>query len=280
MRWTLRFGVMTSVVCTVSASPAALAQVRRSDTRARPKTEVIITNIDAIKSAPAEARLDLKRAFLEQCSQQLRPILNAEYQFIRSACAMTEEQRKKVASDGERVLRRSAQRFVEVRRNGLSAANPPDPRRWIEEGLSVSVKAHLSPEQTARYEAEIQKRDDDRKRIAILNTVALIDQWVVLTADQRERLIRTLSLNWQRAWCPTLEIFQHINAPPDAVSDEYIASVLDDDQLKTWKRVLTRSAVFWNGDSFMANLLAGDNPLEDEALRAAQKSRWDTEERK
>ena len=297
MRWTFRFAVAIGVACIVPASTIALAQAQKADNDAPRKAnqamEQFIRKNQAagIRNAPAQRIVVNLNAQRDQAIQQLRPILNSEYQLIQSVCAPTAEQRKQLARAGERALQDTAQQFAEMRRTGVrimlikpgQEANPSsvsDPRRRIQEGLLASVKAHCSPEQVARYEAESARRDQERKRIAILNIVSRVDQAVILSADQRDRLIRTLSVNWNDAWCPALEIFQYTNAYPPAIPEECIALVLDDEQLKIWQGLPKNMIMAWNGTSFMANMLAGENPLEDDALREAKQAVRDREEKK
>jgi hypothetical protein len=293
MRWTFRFAVAIGVACTVLASTVAPAQVRKPNVNTRQKAaqqvEVFKKEVmGELRALPAQRIVVNLNAQRDQSIQLLRPILNAEYQLICSVCAPRAEQRKQLAHDGERALRDTAQAYAEMRRSGVrvvlnrvQVANNSsvfDPRRMIHEKLLASLKAHCSPDDVARYEAEVAKREKDRKRIAILNLVARIDQEVILSTDQRDRLTRTLSLNWNDAWSPALELFQYNNTYPPSIPEDCIALVLDDEQLKIWRGVRKSTMMVWNGSSFMANMLAGDNPLEDDALREAQKAAQDPPE--
>ena len=55
------------------------------------------------------------------------------------------------------------------------------------EALAKSVRAHLSPDQAARYQKEIDERAAAHKQAVVLNLVVMVDRALVLTSEQRVR---------------------------------------------------------------------------------------------
>src|SRR4051794_21994129 len=55
-----------------------------------------------------------------------------------------------------------------------------DPRRDMAKAIAEAAKATLSAEQVARFQKELDARDAARKRLAILNLVAMTDRALLL----------------------------------------------------------------------------------------------------
>jgi hypothetical protein len=118
---------------------------------------------------------------------------------MRLVCQPTKPQYEKIAADGETALKATIHKFAGTWRRAMPDGQP-EPRTLIAEGLLGSVRATLSPEQAARYQKELDQRRAARKRLAVLNLVCKVDQLLVLTAEQREKLGEILKENWNETW--------------------------------------------------------------------------------
>jgi hypothetical protein len=62
-----------------------------------------------------------------------------------------------------------------------------------------------------------------------------LDQDLVLTAKQREKLTESLSSNWQDAWGQSLEMWIHNIQFMPAIPDKYVVRLLNKTQQTVWR---------------------------------------------
>ena len=127
----------------------------------------------------------------------------------------------------------------------------------------------LSHDQESRYKAELEKRAASRKQVVIDNLVAKLDGDLVLTSEQRTRLVEALSANWKDAWGQSLQMLMNIDSFFPNIPDQVVAPILTDNQKEVWRRIPKNSNVFW-GFSFGGGIVEND-PLDDPELAEAQK---------
>jgi hypothetical protein len=210
---------------------------------------------DAAVPAPkADAQRD---AQVQQWIQQFRPMLHLELQLVRTACKLTKEQRIAITRDGEQALKDTAKQYAEMQNKVRvlrfgAQAEPADPRKRIQEGLMKAVKAHLSPDQIARYQDEFEKRTAHRKQVAIRNLIVLLDQNLVLSAEQRDKISESLSLNWDDSWCQSLDIFLNGNPFCPDLPEKFVVPFLTETQKKAWHGTPKNQLGGWGGFGFMA----------------------------
>lgn len=211
---------------------------------------------------------------VQQFTQQFRPILRAELHLVRTACELTEEQRKQVARKGEGILKDAATKYAESQqkmmqpRRAGQAVSLPDPRALIQEGILASLKTHLPPEQLARYQEEIDERAVNRKQLAVQNLVAKLDQDLVLSAEQRDRLGESLSSTWNDAWGQSLQMFMNIDQFFPNIPDKYVLPILNETQKKVWRNIPKTQANFWGGFGMFGGMMLEDMAGADEARKA------------
>src|SRR5579864_1669242 len=129
-----------------------------------------------------------------------------ELHFVRKICHPTKEQMRPIKEELERYVKERSGDFVNMRRVRVRleqrrrvpqvAGSISDTNSLIQDKLTALVESHLSHEQASRYRSEVEKRSADRRRICVLNLVAILDRELCLTAKQRERLSSVLSTNW------------------------------------------------------------------------------------
>jgi hypothetical protein len=127
----------------------------------------------------------------------------------------------------------------------------------------------LSHDQQSRYKVELEKRAASRKQVVIDNLVAKLDGDLVLSSEQRTRLVEALSANWKDAWGQSLQMLMNIDSFFPNIPDQVVAPILTDNQKEIWRRIPKNSNVFW-GFSFGGGIVEND-PLDDPELAEAQK---------
>ena len=205
--------------------------------------------------------------------QQFRPMFRAEYYFIRNTCGLNTDQRKQLARLGETAVKAAARQFVEAQQKMMrggrrSGTDYPDPRKLVEQELTRVMSSLLSHDQESRYKAELEKRAASRKQVVIDNLVAKLDGDLVLTSEQRTRLVEALSANWKDAWGQSLEMLMNIDSFFPNIPDQVVAPILTDNQKEVWRRIPKNSNVFW-GFSFGGGIVEND-PLDDPELAEAR----------
>ena len=70
-------------------------------------------------------------------------------------------------------------------------------RLQVQRLLAPLVESKLRPEQAQRHRQECDKRAESRKRTVVLNLIAALDERLVLTAEQRARLVHSLSAKYR-----------------------------------------------------------------------------------
>jgi hypothetical protein len=245
---------------------AATASVKRQGAMMQAKKAVAVMQ----PAAPVAFAVNMGGQ-LQQMMMQTRPILRAEFHVIRAACQPTPEQRKAIARAGEQALRDATKSYVESMRRPMTPAQRAanDPRRLIEQGLVKALESHLSPDQVARYQAELTKRAAARKRLALRNLVARLDHDLFLSPDQRDKISDSLSTRWDDSWVQSIQMFMNNNNYLPQIPDPCVAPFLNDSQVKIWKTI-PKYQVFFGGFEFMGGVMMNNDPLEDEELREAR----------
>ena len=187
-----------------------------------------------------EAQIDAQvQQWIPQFTQQYRPILTTELNFIRQVCDLTPEQRPKIKTAGEASLKEAALKMAELQggqmRGGFRARNEqPDPQRTIRESIAKVLQETLTPEQMAKYKAEATQRAALRKRAAIRCVVARLDGTLCLTADQRDKINQSITAGWQDKWEQWLMLSAYGDQYFPMVPDQLVATHLDADQKSVW----------------------------------------------
>jgi hypothetical protein len=206
----------------------------------------------------------------QQHVQALRPLLQAELSFLKRVCNPTDEQLRRLREEGDRHLPDAAAAYIigfrrewfraaegggieivesqadfRVAGEGflVSTSSALDPWKVFRDGMAASAKAHVSPEQAERYREESEKREAGRKQAVIHCLVAELDQELILSAAQRDKLCESLSSNWNEQWRRYL---QGGPMPLRLIPDQQIVPYLEDAQrvrLQALRSSSTYSAV-------------------------------------
>jgi hypothetical protein len=177
---------------------------------------------------------------VEQMTEHFRPYLRVEYHFLRTVCALTLEQRTRIARAAQREYKDAVAQYLQLRRpQGFRRAGQapqalPDPRTSIRAALARAAEPHLNPEQAARYRQEIALRAEARKQMVIRCFVLRLDQELILSAEQRARITERLTSAWDKTWFLSDEMLLEIDRYMSRIPAHLFLSVLNDDQTKVW----------------------------------------------
>jgi hypothetical protein len=209
-----------------------------------------------------------RKAMVEQWSGQFRPILQVEYQFLRAACAPTKEQRRPIARAGQEALKVAAEKFADwqLHRNrvvGGRVERPaqPDVHKIIQEAMAAAAEVHLSPGQRQRYRHEVEARTAERKQGALLNLVSKLDQCLVLSVEQRDKLMESLSSHWDDGWTQELQISSLDDPYFPVIADQHVVPFLNGPQREVWAGAQKVTRVSYG---FINGMMMDDGPLDDE----------------
>ena len=202
-------------------------------------------------------------AMVRQFSDQFRPFLTEELGFVRLVCSdLSKEQRPKIKSAGDASLKQAAKQMAQFQ-NGANRgiANQvrtmPEPRKMIREAVAKALKETLTAEQMERYSREAATRKEDRKLAAILCVVSRLDGSLSLAADQREKIVDSISSHWEDTW----EQWLMMNAYPEQyfpeMPEKYVTPFLNADQKSVWNGMQKINFGPWWGGGM------GQNPPND-----------------
>jgi hypothetical protein len=188
-------------------------------------------------AAEVEANVD---NLMQQFLPQFRQLLKIELVLMNRICRPDKEQGKRLQQAGDKSLKEAAKSFAEAQKKMMQGqwrhdSVQPDPRKIIREGLLKAAQQHLPPEQATRYQGELEKRKAHLKHVTIQNLVAKLDENLVLTAEQREKLTESLSRAWRDEWERMLGMFMNGNQYLPNVADGAVTAVLNETQKQLWR---------------------------------------------
>lgn len=193
--------------------------------------------------------------WIPQFTQQYRPILMTELNFIRQMCDLKPEQRPKIKAVGEASVKEAVRRLAEQQGRAVRGVNfvereaaPADPRRFILDAVAKALKETLTEEQMAKYSDESAKRTALRKRAAMQSAMALLDDNLCLTGEQRDKIIESVSAKWQTEWESWLMLSRSGGQYFPTIPDDLIVPHLNVEQKSVWSGFQKVNFGFWSGD--------------------------------
>jgi hypothetical protein len=179
----------------------------------------------------------------QRFGKQLRGLFKAELIFLKDVAAPTKEQLDKICAGGAPSIKNAIQQIA-LSRLGRGADPSLNPPRDMVRAIAQAAKELLSAEQFARYQKELDARAAARKRLTILNLVAMTDHVLRLRPDQRDKLTEVLTANWDPAWDQPRRFMygggQYFPRMPDAK----ILPLLTEPQKGVWENVPKGSVDF------------------------------------
>jgi hypothetical protein len=230
----------------------------RGEERPEPKAEVRKVEVPAGVKPGGDAE---KEARIEEVTRHLRPTLLAELRSTRVACDLNDDQVGRIAREAGRLLEKTAHEVVGEEQVGGQKGSPnssdsPGPCQRIQQGMAPIVKAHVSPQQWARYQEEGKRRAAHRKQTAIRNLLVKLDRSLALTAEQRARIGEALGAHWNPAWCSPEVFFDKRDSFPN-LPDSAIIPFLTPIQREVWKKLEKQEEPVWDMTDIAAELMQG-----------------------
>jgi hypothetical protein len=207
---------------------------------------------------------------IQQFTNQARPLLRAELVFARNVCQLKRDELRKVNQDAQQMLDEMVSKLVDAQfqpRRPVQAKgrviNNLDAQQLLSDGVVEVMKRDLTAEQWSIYEAERQKRDENRKRITIRYFVDAIDREIYLSPEQRDRLESTFEANWESTWGLYLENHLYGNRYFPMTIDRLVTPVLSDAQKKVWQGV-QKVGAYWGFAAMLGGFANDPDSLEIE----------------
>jgi hypothetical protein len=211
-----------------------------------------------------QANIDM---LAQQWEPRLRPMLRAEYRFMRTVCEPTKEQRLPIVRRSGGFLKETAKALAASQINPQPGGrSSPNYRSVLVEHLASAAKEHLTAEQYQKYRKELDARTADEKQAAIMNLVARLDQNLSLSGEQREKIGAALGEKWDESWSQNLEMFMRLaDQYVPSIPDDRIVPFLDPTQRQLWSGLQKIGSINF-GFSFALNGVPGndDGPLDDD----------------
>jgi hypothetical protein len=192
----------------------------------------------------------------QQFRAQFEPLLKVELSFANRVCKLSDDQRRNLIGKCNAWLtkfirdyaKQGGQPMVQGAWFGGGRPQLADPRESVQKGVAKIIKAELPKEQTAVYVEETKKRADFSQQVSVDNLVARIDNELILSPEQREKISKSLFDHWDKAWAPQLEMFMHGMDMWPNVPDQWIRPHLTATQQVAWGRLHKQHGnVFFGG---------------------------------
>ena len=241
---------------------AALAE--KLEREKKEKKAAAETDADKAKKDAEAAEL---KAILPQFEMQVRPLIRARYNFLRAIANPTKEQRAKLVAGAEEIQKAVVKVFAELQlkmQRGMWDGNSkyPNGQQLVSERFNTLAKECLDPEQLERYSKEIAKKEEIHKTICVKNLVAMIDQQLILSPEQREKLAADLTKKWDKNWVTSLEVFMYGEQFMPPLPDDVVLTHLNTSQKEVWKATPRNGGNIWGGFGFMWGNQADSGPLD------------------
>lgn len=183
--------------------------------------------------------------------KQFRPhftrLVIPELSFINRTCDLNLEQRQKIKAASDKCLDAAVRKYAMAQRGttaGRTGRTRPvvlDPNELLHATLATVLKDTLRPDQQAAYDGELTKRAAYRQQVVIDNLIAILDERLSLTLDQRQQLAESLDKNWLSDWVQSLEMLMNTNQYVPSIPDQIVVPALNETQAQVWRSLQKRS---------------------------------------
>jgi hypothetical protein len=179
------------------------------------------------------------RAMEAQYRPQFQQLLYTELAFLRRACKPDQKQFVEIAKTSKAGLRAPLREYVTAVSTGRMGPGMQsnDPSATVQKLLVPLAESKLGAEKARLYRQECDKRADSRKHAVVSSLVAALDERLVLTAAQRDKLVASLTPKYDNSWDSYCEMFAYNGQYLPAIPEQSIVPLLDDKQKQVWKEV-------------------------------------------
>jgi hypothetical protein len=185
-----------------------------------------------------------------QIRRQLESLLKVELSFVNRVADLNDDERRtlviasvewldkfvvdfgKNMDPNQRLMLQQGVRGFAVR----GRQEGDSPRQSIQHEVAKIVDDTLPEYKAAAYRSECAKRDEFYRDVAIANLIECVDERLMLSTEQRQKIANALAENWDDGLIPQVEVFvTSANALPSSV-EMWIRPELSEPQ----RRVLDR----------------------------------------
>jgi len=232
--------------------------------------EEVFVDPDNILAKNVDANVvDLEK----RLTPQFISLMTAELSFINRTCDLKLQQRQKIKAVSDRCLKAAVRKYAMTQngmmRGGWGGQNQhtmPEPTQLLHQAMSGLLNETLQPDQKKRYDEEMAHRKAIRKRVSVVNVVAIMDEHLVLTIGQRKELTELLDKNWRESWVQSVEMLLNNNQYMPSIPDRFVTPVLNETQKSVWRSAQKQNYMVWGGFGWGQQVAAVDDfPLEDVA---------------
>jgi len=212
---------------------------------------------------------DMQEQNVRNIEPQFRPqfqqLLYTELAFLRRVCKPAAKPFVEVAKAAKADLRLPLRRYVSsiYGMNRVPGDTRAEPRLGIQEMLMPLVEAKLGPEKAALYRQECDKRTEARRHTVVVNLVAALDERLVLTVQQRTKLVQSLSANYENDWDQYLQMLTYRMQFCPSIRDESIVPLLDERQKIVWEQTPKQGRGVFFGPIIQNNVMAQDPEIQE-----------------
>jgi hypothetical protein len=220
----------------------------------------------------AQADRQLEQQIDQQAQQFIRQFAalhHAELFFLTEMCGTDPQIVAKLKENGDARVKAAARAYAATQQRMMRQPNErtgfADPRGLIQEEIHKELKSLASPEQLATYESQVARRAKARRSAAVRNLVSKLDRDLVLSAEQRAKLLETLLDRWDDSWGRVMQLFIYGDQYFPSVPDELVAPHLNATQMEIWRSIPKHNqSIFFSGLGLMGNEIE-DFPWDGEA---------------
>jgi hypothetical protein len=192
---------------------------------------------------------------------QFQQLLYAELAFMRRSCKPDEKPFVDVAKAAKADLRAPLRDYVSAMMQPRMIVNgrvqapsaTDDPRIAIQKMLAPLAEAKLGPEKAKLYRQECDKRAESRKHAVVMNLVAALDEHLVLNADQRAKLVESLTAKYDYSWDQFFEVYNGFDQYFPSIPEPAIVPLLDERQKSVWQDTAKLNGRVYFGMVFRGN---------------------------
>jgi len=187
-----------------------------------------------------------------QLGARFQTMLQLEIAFAKRVCGLNQAQSELLAAAAKDSLKKVVKEAVDQQKLALQGrgGGMVSPQKRFQAEVAALVKAKLTREQTTRYEQELAKRAEYHKQAAVANLIVMMDDELLLTAEQRSKLTESLSSNWQEQWVRQLEVLVYGSQFFPKIPTKFILPYLRPAQQSAWQNVGQGDRqIFFNEDA-------------------------------
>jgi hypothetical protein len=200
-------------------------------------TDAVIGAIFGNQAAVQQQAQAAENQQLQAVEAELRPqfqqMLNTELAFMRRSCKPDANVLRDIAKAAKADLHAPVHDYAVAANSPRAGVVVDDPRAAVQKLLMPLAEKKLGAEKARLYRQECDKLAEARKHAAIMNLVAALDERLVLTSQQRAKLVESFTAKYDKSWEQQYQMFGIQYLPP--IADQSILPLLDVKQKIVWQ---------------------------------------------